>query len=200
MCRLAVISGLCLPAAMLFLCGPAEAKPKIGVKTEYYTVHATDGQQLLVQLNRRGPKQGWWARSIAQTRYTTTWGAEWGYSKGYCRVDNAPVKMSLTMEFPRLAPGAPRDLQNRWARFVVEVKKHENHHAALARQMAAAMQQTALATRIKGDRNCTRMESTLKRRVQAVKDAYEERQNAFDEEEHKKGGHVDQMVARLVGY
>jgi predicted secreted Zn-dependent protease len=195
--RLAGTFVLCLVGTLYY--GPASADPEIKVTTSYYTVHGTNGRQLLQQLNRRGPKQGWWTRSIAQTRYTTTWGAEWAYSKGYCRVESAPVKMELTFEFPKLANGASRDLQRRWDRFIVDVKKHENHHAELARQMAAAMQKRALATRIKGDRNCRKMESVLTRSVRAVMNAYEDRQNAFDEEEHRDGGHVDQMVARLVG-
>lgn len=197
--RLAVVSRLCLSAFMLLFCAHAQAEPKIEVKTRYYTVHGTDGRHLLEQLNRRGPKQGFWTRSIAQTRYTTAWSAEWAYSQGYCRVQKAPVTLSLTMEFPRLAADAPRDLERRWDRFIAEVKKHENHHARLARQMVAEMEKAALATRIRGDRNCRRMESVLKQKVHAIMQAYERTQNAFDEEEHRKGGHVDQMVAHLIG-
>jgi predicted secreted Zn-dependent protease len=196
--RLCGILILCLFAGM-WTCVPALAKPKVTVQITYYTVHGTSGRKLLEQLNRRGPKQGWWARSIAQTRYTTSWGAEWAYSNGYCRVESAPVHLTLTLEFPKLAGGASRELQRRWAQFMVEVKKHENHHAELARQMAAAMEKEALKTRIKGDKYCRRMESTLKRNVVAVMNAYEDRQYAFDEQEHKTGGHVDQMVAKLVG-
>lgn len=196
--RLAGSFVLCMSLALL-VSAPAAAKPKIEVKTTYYTVHGTSGRRLLEQLNRHGPRQGWWARSIAQTRYATSWGAEWYYSKGYCRVKNAPVTLSLTFEFPKLASGAPRDLQRRWADFIVEVKKHENHHAELAKQMAAAMEKAALATSVRGDKHCAHMEAVLKRNVGAVMDAYEARQYAFDEQEHVDGGHVDQMVARLIG-
>lgn len=185
--------------AGIWTCAPASAKPKVTVKTTYYTVQGTSGRILLEQLNRRGPKQGFWARSIAQTRYTTSWGAEWAYSNGYCQVESAPVSLSLTLEFPKLAGGASQDLQRRWTQFMVEVKKHENHHAELARQMAVAMEKEALKTRIKGDKHCRRMEATLKRNVRAVMNAYEDQQYAFDEREHKTGGHVDQMVAKLVG-
>lgn len=178
----------------------AAAKPNITVKTEYYSVRGDTGLKLMVQMNRRGPKHSWWARSIAQTQYTSSWGASWRWSKGACRAFKAPVGLAITYVYPNLEGNASAALRKRWKKFVSEVVVHEKAHGNLARQMVAAMEKEILATRMNtNDRNCRGMKRLLTKRVDKVIAAYEKKQRKFDEVEHRDGGNVDKMVARLIG-
>ncbi len=178
----------------------AAAKPLIKTKTDYYSVKGSTGSNLLSQMNKRGPKHGWWARSIAQTRYTTSWGASWRHRDGACRAFKAPVELSVTFVYPRLDGAVSATLKKRWNGFMTGVTKHEKYHGDLARKMVFAVEKEILSTNLKtSDTNCRGMKQLLGKRVDSVMNDYERRQKAFDRTEHRDGGNVDKLVLNLIG-
>ncbi len=197
-------TSVCFAGALaVLLCGwmpAAEAKPKISIKTKHYNISGDNGYKLLVAMNRYGPKHGWWSRSIAQTQYTTSWGASWKWSKGYCRAFEAPVELKITYVYPKLNSKAGNSLRSRWRTFMSGVTVHEKTHGKLAIQMAHDVEKKVLSSRLKtNDKECSGMKGHLSKEVGKVFDLYEKRQIAFDKKEHRDGGNVDRMVTRLVG-
>lgn len=190
-------------AAFALGCGfvsSAVAKPEISIKTEHYNISGDTGLKLLVAMNRKGPKHGWWARSIAQTQYTTSWGASWRWQNGSCRAYKAPVELSITYVYPKLTGKQSNTLRKRWRTFLAKVTVHEKVHGKLARQMAYAVEKEILSTRMKtSDVNCRGMKKRLSQRVGKVLKAYEAKQASFDKVEHRDGGNVDRMVNSLIG-
>src|SRR5690606_15080569 len=114
---------------------------KVSEKTRSYEVAGSTGAALLAAMDRRGPKHGFLARAIAQTRYSVAWTIECGETRTACRVTKIDGKLDITYTYPS-ARGLPPALQGRWTRFLAGVKKHEEAHGDIARQMVGAVEKS----------------------------------------------------------
>jgi predicted secreted Zn-dependent protease len=177
----------------------AAARPQITLTERYYAVRGTTGLQLIEEMDRIGPKQGFMSRAIAQTVYSLQYGADYAASDGVCRVKKTRVKLDITQIFPKLADKPSPSLARRWRRFMAGVRRHENTHVRIARDLADVSERTILGTVTHDDPNCRRMRSLLKRTIRGIYADYDARQNAFDRKEHRKGGHIEKLVMALVG-
>ena len=69
---------------------PAHAAFKVSEKFETYRITGDSGEALMGAMDRDGPRHGFLARAIAQTRYSVAW--EIGYKAAddkVCKVDTA---------------------------------------------------------------------------------------------------------------
>ena len=89
------------------------------------------------------------------------------------------------------------DLKRRWNRFMAGVRKHEETHGRLARQMVDAAEKSVSACPHDDDRRCRKTQAELKKRIAMAYAKYEARQIAFDEVEHAEGGNVEGLVSLL---
>ncbi|MER2535539.1 MAG: DUF922 domain-containing protein [Rhizobiaceae bacterium] len=178
--------------------GSASADIVTKVETRSYAVSGDTGAALLAVMDRRGPRHGFRARAIAQTRYSVSWNIEWAQSRDDCRVRRVDGKLAVTYTYPKLEGDVPPPLKRRWAAFLSGVRAHEERHGVMAGQMARAARKAALDVRIAGDRACRKAKAEVKRRLAAVYDDYERRQNRFDRREHRPGGPVEGLVVRLA--
>jgi len=177
----------------------ALAKPLITLSVRYYAVRGTTGLQLIEEMDRIGPKQGFMSRAIAQTVYSLQYGADYSASGGVCRVKKTRVKLDITQIFPKPADKLPAPLARRWKRFMAGVHQHENAHVRIARDLAGVSERTILRTVTYDDPSCRGMRALLKRTIRGIYAVYDAKQNAFDEREHRKGGHIEKLVMALVG-
>lgn len=180
-------------------CGAAAAAPKVTVKTTSFDIAGRTGADLLRELDKRGPKHGFLTRAIAQTRYQLNSGAEFKYARGVCSVVRPAVRLDITYIYPRLTGSVPSSLRKRWNAFMAGVKKHEETHGRIARQMAVEAEQALSRLKARDDSGCTRIRSAMKRTVDGIVDKYEMRQRQFDEAEHRDNGPVARLVSRLGG-
>ena len=176
----------------------AQARPKVTVKTKHYDVRGKTGADILRQINRKGPRHGFLVRAIAQTQYTLSYGFESVQTSKDCRVTKAEVKMDIVYVYPRLRSKVSGKLNKRWKRFLSGVRKHEEVHGKLARQMAAATEKSLLATRVKGKRGCRKIKRVAKRNAEKVFKKYERQQVSFDKKEHRDNGNVENLVTALT--
>jgi predicted secreted Zn-dependent protease len=190
---LAAIAGLCLA-------GPADASVKVKTNTTSYRISGKSGNALLDAMDRKGPKHGFLTRAIAQTGYTVNWEVDWREREdGSCLIANAAAVLTITYNYPEVTSPLSGDLQRRWQRFMAGVRKHEETHGRLAREMVTVAEKGLTHLSIKGDRGCRKTQAEMKRRIAAVYDKYEARQVQFDEVEHAEGGNVERLVNRLSG-
>jgi predicted secreted Zn-dependent protease len=184
----------------LAVAGPdvASADVTTSVETKSYPVSGATGAALLDVMDRRGPRHGFRARAIAQTRYSVSWRIEWAQTSTACRVRRVDGKLAITYTYPKLESAVSSPLKRRWAAFLSGVTAHEEQHGVMARQMARAAEKAALDVKVVGDRNCRKAKAEVKRRMAAVYDDYERRQNRFDQREHRPGGPVEGLVERLA--
>jgi predicted secreted Zn-dependent protease len=184
-------------AAGLAAGGSAEASVKTKTKTTTYRISGKSGNQLLDAMDHRGPKHGLLTRAIAQTAYAVSWEIDWRERNGQCRIASADAELTITYNYPQVANAMSADLKRRWERFMSGVRKHEQTHGRLAREMANAAEKQILRISFKNDRGCRRTQAEVKRRINAIYAAYEARQVEFDGVEHAEGGNVERLVNQL---
>ena len=177
----------------------AVAAPKVTVKTNTFDISGKTGIELLRELDRRGPKHGFLTRAIAQTRYQLNSSAEYRFSRGTCAVVRPNVRLDITYIYPRLAGPAPAGMHKRWRSFMAGVRKHEETHGRIAREMASAAESALQRIRLKDTATCRKVRAAMKRAVDGIVAQYEARQRQFDNQEHRDGGPVARLVERLAG-
>ena len=163
----------------------------VKAKTGTYSISGKDGNALLDAMDRRGPKHGFLTRAIAQTSYTVSWDVDWKEKAGACRVANAAATLSITYTYPQVKGTMSPDLQRRWVRFIAGVRKHEETHGRLARQMVGAAEKSLSGISYDNDPRCRKTQAELKKRIALTYAKYEARQIEFDRVEHAEGGNVE---------
>lgn len=191
--------GLAALAAMLATVGPVGAKPIVKEKIEYYSISGKTGMDLLVDMNRRGPRHGFLRKAIAQTKYTSTPRGDIVHRNGTCRVVGGGITTDITYIYPKPASRLSRDLTRRWRIFQADNVRHEKAHGRIARQMAAELDRKIGGFSMKDTGSCRRAVARLKREVAAIYTKYEKAQADFDQREHRDGGAVEKSVLILIG-
>ncbi|QKC97685.1 DUF922 domain-containing protein [Mesorhizobium sp. NZP2298] len=190
-----VLATIC---ASCSLTSVASADVKVLVKTKTYDISGTTGEALIESMDRNGPRHGFMARAIAQTSYTKDWDFDFVQVKGSCRIKQANGTLNLNFTYPHVASVLPPALDKRWARFFTGVRTHEETHGKIARQMMAATEKSLTGLTAANDGQCSKTRREARRRIDAVFDEYEGKQNAFDAREHREGGHVEYLVDALA--
>ena len=190
---LLLVGGICAGWA-----AQAQAGVKVKVKTQDYAIAGKTGEVLLDAMDRRGPKHGLLTRAIAQTRYSVAWKMEWGETRTACRVKRADGELSITYTYPRVDGPLSADLAVKWRRFLVGVRKHEETHGMIARQMVVEAERSISRLKIRSDPGCRKSRKEVKRLIDAAYAKFEGRQAAFDQREHREGGPVEGLIAELV--
>lgn len=188
-------------AVLALVCGFANvayAGTKTVVRTETYAVAGKNGEALMKAMNLKGPKHGFLARAMAQTRYSVQWDMDWTTAAGGCKLTRANAVLAVTYRYPRISGTVTPDLKRRWARFMAGVRAHEETHGQIAQQMVAAAHKAISGVENRNDPNCTKLQGEVRRRVNMVYADYERRQRKFDAKEHHYGGNVDGLVAILT--
>lgn len=194
--RLVFAVGLGMITSLAFT---AMASATISVKTKVttYSITGKTGDALLDAMDRRGPKHGFLTRAIAQTSYTISWSVDWREKASSCRVADAAAVLSISYNYPQVSGPMSASLKRRWNRFMTGVRKHEETHGRIARQMVNAAEKSIAGLSFKNDRGCRKTQAEVKKRVAKVYAKYEARQVEFDRVEHDEGGNVEGLVTLL---
>lgn len=188
---LVAIGALCAPEAL--------AGTRVVVQTRTYDITGRSGATLVDAMDSKGPKHGFMTRAIAQTAYTVDWDLDAGQVDGFCRLRRVNGTLNLFYTFPRVASPATPALKKRWNRFFAGVRAHEETHGRIAREMMRATERSITGLRIADDPSCYKTRGEARRRIKVAYAEYEARQNAFDQREHSDGGHVEHLIAALMG-
>jgi predicted secreted Zn-dependent protease len=190
--------GICIALVACLAASPGLADVKTVVRTETYAIAGNSGEELLDAMDRKGPRHGLRARAMAQTRYEVDWKIDWLKSDGKCRLNSADATLSIVYRYPALAgPASPR-LVRRWKTFIAGVRRHEEMHGKIARQMVAAIHRSVSWRAVGNDRYCIKSQKKIERLIDAGYDKYEARQARFDDKEHAEGGNVDRLLDMLT--
>lgn len=189
--------GICIALVACLAASPALCGVRTTVRTETYAIAGNTGEALLDSMDRNGPRHGLLARAMAQTRYKVGWDTDWLKSGSRCRLKSADATLSIVYRYPELARPAPRKLQRRWKAFMAGVRKHEETHGQIARQMVVAAHNSVSKLARKDDL-CVRSQRQFERIIDAVYAKYEARQARFDDLEHGEGGNVDRLLFMLT--
>lgn len=174
------------------------AAASIAVTTKTYPVAGRSGEDLLRSMNKRGPKHGFLSRAIAQTQYTIEWDVKVDTQGGACRLRRAAASMKLSYTYPQPSDALTPAMRRKWNTFMVGVRKHEEHHGTLARQMVDRAERSVAGLRLPDDPGCRKTTALVKQRVAAVYLEYEAKQIVFDKREHREGGNIYRLIAALM--
>lgn len=178
---------------------PAVAQPVVREETVHYAINGRTGMELYQDMVRRGPRHGFLSKAIAQTKYKVTPRGDWRHRDGTCGLVNAGYTLELTYTYPRPSSKLPAELERRWKTFIAETTVHEKTHGRLALKMARELDRRLRTFSMKDHRGCWRARSTLERELAAIFQAYEKKQIAFDNKEHREGGAVQKTALKLIG-
>jgi predicted secreted Zn-dependent protease len=190
--------GICIALAACLAASPALGGVKTSVRTETYGISGRTGEDLLDAMDRNGPRHGLLARAMAQTRYKVDWKFDWLKSGGKCRLQSADATLSIVYRYPELVRPASRKLAQRWKTFIAGVRRHEEMHGKIARQMVASIHRSVSGMTIGDDRHCSKSQRKVERLIESGYDEFEARQARFDEREHAEGGNVDRLLWLLA--
>jgi predicted secreted Zn-dependent protease len=185
-------------AAALGLPATAAAAPRVVETVEYYAISGTTGVELLRDMSRRGPRQGFLTRAIAQTRYETSADGRLRHAGGVCRFEGG-VSLKITYIYPKPGNALDRDLARRWRIFQADNERHEKAHGRIARELAVELDRRLRAFAMADGPSCWKATAALKRERETLFDLYEKKQIAFDLKEHRAGGPVDRSIEVLLG-
>ncbi|TIW95863.1 MAG: DUF922 domain-containing protein, partial [Mesorhizobium sp.] len=192
--RLAVLACLVAIGAVCGSAPGASAGTRVLVMARTYDITGTTGLALMQAMDHKGPKHGFMTHAIALTGYTVNWDLDAGQDNGVCRMRRANGTLNLFYTFPRVASTTTPALRRRWTRFFAGVRRHEETHGRIARQMMRATERSISGLRIADDRSCDKTRREAQRRIKATYAAYEAKQLAFDAREHRDGGRVEHLV------
>lgn len=178
--------------------GVAMAGSKVITHIRTYDIEGESGKALIEAMDKSGPKHGFLTRAIAQTSYTVDWNFDLKAKADVCHLRAANAKLDMTYMYPRVTTPMSSALRKRWQRFFAGVRAHEETHGRIARQGVAAGERAVADLAIANDPHCVKTQREAQRRVDAIYDEYEAKQVAFDQREHREGGHVEALVAKLV--
>jgi predicted secreted Zn-dependent protease len=190
-------TGLVAAAALAAVTTVAAAE-QVKVSTKTYAIAGADGAELYQSMVRRGPRHGFVSRAIAQTSYTVEWQAEVVSVGRACRVVRALPILSITYTYPQPSRPLSPTMSRRWQRFMAGVRKHEQRHGSIAREMVRAAEAAVKGLKIDNDPSCRKTRVEVKKRADKVYAGYEARQLKFDAREHRDGGNIDKLILSLV--
>ena len=195
--RLFALVGIFAVAVVPAVTADALSAASVKTKTVTYSISGKDGTALLIAMNRRGPKHGFLTRAIAQTAYVVTWTLDWDEGVADCRLTKATPALSITYTYPKVRGTLSAELARRWSRFMVAVRKHEQTHGRLARQMVGAAEKSVTGLFSTHDRDCRRTQAEFEKRIAKTYARFVSRQIAFDRAQHIEGGQVEGLVTLL---
>ena len=192
-----MLGGLTLAFA-IGLAAPSGALAKTSERTTTYAINGVTGMSLYKSMSARGPRHGFLSRAIAQTSYKIEWDADVHARGRACSVVSARPTLSITYAYPQPSQKLSPKVQRAWNRFMAGVRKHEQMHGRLAKDMTAAAARAVKGLRIANDPSCRRVRQEVKKRAEKIYQTYEARQEKFDRDEHRDGGNIDRLILALI--
>jgi predicted secreted Zn-dependent protease len=167
-------------ALLAMLAAPALGAPTLVERTVEYEITGRDSAALARAVEMLGPRDDQGVARAAHTRYDATW--RYGYRSigGRCTVTSVEVRVEIVVTLPRWTDPerAKPDLRQRWDDYRAALARHEEGHAALAREMSQRLDDALW--RAKGKPDCAGFASELEALAQQALADDRARQDAYD--------------------
>jgi predicted secreted Zn-dependent protease len=180
----------CLLMAMTAV-GQADAA--FTIKEKHFAVSGSTGLELYESIGRNGP-----GNAIAHTSYAMQWFKKFNEEGGGCRLLRARPVVTITYTLPKPSGKLAPVLRKRWDAFIVGVRKHEEEHGRMIREMIAQAETSIAGAYVADDLSCRKAKRAVLDRVEKIALTYKERSRAFDRVEQSNGGNVHRLILALV--
>lgn len=173
-----------LPLALLLLCAsvvPAPAKVIYSRSISYFDIRGNTADELDAALNAKGPTaMGASSRHPGATRIRFGGEATYVQRDGQCHIGGARVTVTVEIILPRWrdrSRAEPR-LSAVWDKLAADIRRHEEQHAAIARENAAKMEKAILA--LPPARDCDALQGRVDAESVHAISAHDRAQARFD--------------------
>jgi predicted secreted Zn-dependent protease len=164
--------------------GPAAARVVATKSYSYFDIKGKTADELDQQLSTRGPTaNGSSARHPGATKIRFGGDATYVQENGRCRVRSARVTVHTTIILPRWDKrnGASKQLSMIWDALSSDIKRHEEHHAEIAKAQARTMEREILA--LPPQPTCDRMQELVTEVSNRAIEKHDRLQARFDQVE-----------------
>ena len=170
------------------------ASEAVTVREKHFAISGSTGADLYASIGRNGPHN-----AIAHTSYTLTWSRRRLVPEGGgCRLAAARPIVTITYTYPKPGGKLPAATRKLWDAFIAGVRKHEEEHGRMIREMLADLRASIADITIADDPACRKAKLEMTRRVKDATLAQKQRSRAFDRIELSDGGTVHRLVMALV--
>ncbi len=187
--------------AVFLLCvipAQASAEPVITKTYSYFKIGGRDADDLDRELDRRGPM----TRNTGHRHPGATeikFGGDVTYVEkgGRCSVGGTRVTLRTHMILPRWSnrSRAAADLGFIWDTLSMDIKRHEERHAEIARNHARQLERALMALR--PQKSCEALETLVAETTKSLLEAHDRQQARFDQVE---AANFDARMMRLLQY
>ncbi len=173
---------VCLIAAfaVFFTASAALAEPHVRIAVKHYAVRGLTAQEIRQDLNRRGIKSPEGRTYDAFTRWYIKWNYGFRNEGNRCAVQNVRTSVDVTYTLPKWGDErkAPRELADRWQRYMKDLKTHEDGHRDIG--IAAAADIEKAIGRLSPAADCREMEAKANAAARSVLDDYHSKESLYD--------------------
>jgi predicted secreted Zn-dependent protease len=186
------------PALAMLLPFEVHAAWQAVEKIETYAVTGQSGAELYGSIGARGPRVAGLARVIAYTNFKLTWTRDYQQRDGACVLVSARPKLIITYTLPKPSGQLSPALAARWDRFFAGVRRHEQAHGEMIKQLVRQIEAVTVGLSVPGDPQCRAIRVEMTRRLAALSQAQRQQSRDFDRVELSEGGAVHQLILDLV--
>lgn len=165
------------------------------VKT--YAISGKTAADLYASIGERGPKAGQ-GRAIAHTNFTLTWSRKYEPTGDVCTLFSARPKLTITYTLPKPSERLPAPVQKRWETFIEGVRRHEQVHGQMIKDMVATIERTTIGMSVAGDPNCRKIRQEITKPLSEASLAQRQQSRDFDRAELGDGGNVHRLILSFV--
>lgn len=179
-------AAICLAGWLVVMCvSVLAAEPP--VKITSYAISGSTGHALYQSIAENGPNGG---AHVAHTDPKLVWKRLFDERGGSCYLVHARPQLSFVQVYPKPSEKLPEGTRRVWERFIAAVRKHEDTHVRMFRQMVVDTEASLAGMFEPNDRTCAKVKASVRARIDAAYDEYRERSRAFDRSELSPGGPI----------
>lgn len=158
-----------------------------------YAISGSSGIALYESIGSNGPKG-----AIAETRFDLTWQRLFDEEGGSCSLVRFRPKLAITIVLPKPSGRLSPALRRKWDVFIAGVRKHEQQHVRMIKEMVPQTEAAVAGAKVDNDRNCAKVKREVSRRIDEAIAGYKARSRDFDRLELSEGGNVHRLILALV--
>ena len=199
--RFLVVASLLLLGGLAFGGGTAEARVIIKERTKHYNVSGNIGARIYKSMLRRGPRVKGLRHVLALTEVKWKVGKPEIKIRGrHCTVRDVDIKVTITYTFPRWTgrKKASKKMRALWDRYYAALKKHENRHGKIYKQLTYAYEKEIKRARGRVSRECDDFGKKAMKRLDRLRQSYDAKQAAFDRREMRRTSRITKLEQALV--
>lgn len=173
----------------------AGAEPQGVTKEKTYPISGATGIELYTSIGEHAAGNG---GHIAETSFALTWSRLFDEEGGDCRLVRMRPKLTITYVYPKPTGKLSSDLSRRWDRFAAGLRKHEEVHGRMIRELVTKTETAVAGAIVSDDKNCAKVKREVSRRIDEQAAAHKARSREFDRVELSDGGNVHRLILALV--